>query len=256
MKKILLWTGIVVAVLLLIAVLAVKFYLDGAVKSGVEAVGSELTRVEVKLEKVSLSLWSGSGTINGLVLGNPEGYKTKDAISVGSATLSLQPGSLLSDKIVIRKIEVIAPEITFEGGLTGNNLSKILANLDETTGGSGTSAAAKPAAGKQPGKKLEVDDFLISGAKVQLHVTLPGMNEQSWSGGIKDIHFTNLGTGADGITSAELTKLVLTEIAKEAAKEAEKRGASDLGKNALKDLGRSGSASNTTRGLNDILKKK
>ena len=145
MKKILLWIGIVVAVLLVIAVVAVKLYLDGAIKSGVEMVGSKLTRVEVKLEKVHLSLLSGSGAINGLVVGNPEGYKTTNAISVGSATLSLQPGSLLSDKIVIRKIEVIAPDITFEGGLSGNNLSKILANVNETSrrtwnqGGCGTS---------------------------------------------------------------------------------------------------------------------
>jgi Tfp pilus assembly major pilin PilA len=90
MKKILLWIGIVVAVLLVIAVVAVKLYLDGAIKSGVEMVGSKLTRVEVKLEKVHLSLLSGSGEINGLVVGNPEGYKTTNAISVGSATLSLQ----------------------------------------------------------------------------------------------------------------------------------------------------------------------
>jgi ABC-type antimicrobial peptide transport system permease subunit len=258
MKKILLWIGIVVAVLLVIAVVAVKLYLDGAIKSGVEMVGSKLTRVEVKLEKVHLSLLSGSGEINGLVVGNPEGYKTTNAISVGSATLSLQPGSLLSDKIVIRKIEVIAPEITLVGGLSGNNLSKILANLNETTGGHGTRAAAEPAtdkAEKKANQKLQVDDFLISGAKVHVDVNVPSVGERSSAVAIDDIHLTNLGTGPDGITSAELTKLILAEIEKEAVKAGEK-GASELGRNVLKDLGKSGSGSNLSKGLNELIKKK
>jgi hypothetical protein len=258
MKKILLWIGIIVAVLLVIAVVAVKLFLDGAIKSGVEMEGSKLTRVEVKLEKVHLSLLSGSGAINGLVVSNPEGYKSRNAISVGSATLSLQPGSLFSDKIVIRKIEVIAPDITFEGGLSGNNLSKILANLNETTGGHGTKGAAEPAtdkAEKKPNQKFQVDDFLISGAKVHVDVNVPSVGERSSAVAMDDIHLTNLGTGPDGITSAELTKLVLAEIEKEAVKAGE-RSASDLGRNALKDLGRSGSDSNLTKGIHELIRKK
>jgi len=42
---------------------------------------------------------------------------------------------LLSDKLIIKTINLEAPEITFEGGLSGNNLSKILANLNDTTSG-------------------------------------------------------------------------------------------------------------------------
>jgi uncharacterized protein involved in outer membrane biogenesis len=258
MKKILLWSGVILVALVLIAALATSLFLDKAVKSGVEMVGSKLTRVDVKLEKVSLSLWSGLGAINGLVVGNPEGYKTTNAISVGSATLSLQPASLFSDKIVIRKIEVIAPEITLEGGLGGNNLSKILANLNETTGAHGTRAAAEPAndkVEKKANQKFQVDDFLISGAKVHVDVNVPSVGERSSVVAIDDIHLTNLGTGPDGITSAELTKLILAEIEKEAVKAGEK-AASDLGRNVLKDLGKSGSASNLSKGINESIKKK
>ena len=69
-------------------------------------------KVQVKLDSVNLSLLSGSGKVQGLIVGNPEGFKTPQAISVGAASLALQPASLLADKIVVESINVQAPEIT------------------------------------------------------------------------------------------------------------------------------------------------
>ena len=164
-----------------------------------------MTKVDVTLAGVNISLLSGSGKIKGLVIGNPEGYKTSNSISVGTAALALQPGSLLSDKIVIKSINVEAPEITFEGGLSGNNLSKILANLNESSTGPGSTniSGATPKEEKKAAKKLQVDDFLITGAKVHFNgTTLP----------LPDIHLTGLGQGPDGITPAALIKEVLGQV--------------------------------------------
>lgn len=234
MKKILLRIAVGLIVLLVLGILAVSLFLDGAVKRGVETIGPRLTGVDIKLDNVSLSLLSGSGKIKGLVVGNPKEFKTPEAIHVGSANLALLPGSLLSDKIVIKSIVVEAPEITFEGGFGGNNLSKILANVDSAAGSGSTTMNATPTEQK-PGKKLEVDDFLITGAK--LHVSVTGMGGESLPVPLPDIHLTDLGKGPDGITSAELTKLVLSAIEKAAIKVADQtianlgKGASGLTKN-------------------------
>jgi hypothetical protein len=216
-KKIILRIVIGLVVLLIAAVLVVGLFLDGIVKRGVETVGPKLTKVDIKLHKVGLSLFSGSGKIDGLVVGNPEGFKTPQAIIVGSPSLALSPGSLLSDKIVIKYIKVEAPEITLETGAGGSNLKRILANLDETTGGGGNnaSAAAKPKEAA-PGKKLEVDDFLLTGAK--LHLSLTGVGSATVP--LPEIHLTGLGKGDAGITGAELTKRVLAAIEQAAAKTA------------------------------------
>ena len=256
MKKILLGLAIGVVVLAIVGVLAVTFLLDGTVKRGVETFGPKLTKVDVKLDGVSISILSGSGSIKGLIVGNPEGYKTSQAISVGSATLALKPTSILGEKVVINKIELLSPEITFEGGFGGNNLSKILANLEETTGGTSTNAAAEPDEG--PNQKLQVDDFLIRGAKV--HVSVTGMGGKTLTVPIPDIHLTDLGTGPDGITAAELTKRVIKAIEQGAIKAAD-GVISDLGKQAAeigRDLGKTatGSVTNITGGLKDLLKKK
>ncbi len=256
MKKILIRVAIVVAALVVLGVLAVSLFLDGAVKRGVETFGPQMTKVSVKLDDVSISTLSGSGSIKGLVVGNPEGYKTPHAISVGSATLALKPTSILSDKVVVRKMEVIAPEITFEGGFGGNNLSKILSNLEETTGGSDTNAAAKPDEG--PNQKLQVDEFIIRDAKLLVSIT--GMGGKTVPVVLPAIHLKDLGTGPDGITAAELTKVAIREIRDKAVTAAE--GAmSQLGSAATelgKDLGKNatGTVSNLTGGLKDLLKKK
>src|SRR3970040_1891103 len=114
MKKILIRGLIVVVILIVVAVIGITLFLDGAIKKGVETVGPKITKVDIKLDGVSLSIFSGGGSIKGLVVGNPEGYKTPHAISVGKASLSLKPGSLLSDKIVVNSIRVEAPEIIYE----------------------------------------------------------------------------------------------------------------------------------------------
>ena len=76
MKKIIRLVLIAVVVLALLVVVGVHFFLDGAIKRGVETIGPKLTKTQVTLNNVSLSLLSGSGKMKGLVVGNPEGFKT------------------------------------------------------------------------------------------------------------------------------------------------------------------------------------
>jgi uncharacterized protein involved in outer membrane biogenesis len=254
MKKLLIRISIAVVILLILGVMAVCLSLDSAVKRGIETVGPMLTKVEVKLDSVNLSLLSGGGKIKGLVVGNPAGFKAASAIQVGSASLSLQPGSVFSDKVIIKSINLQAPEITFETDLKGNNLSKILANVQAATGGSDNSN--QNAAGKS-GKKLQVDDFLISGAKV--HVSVTTLGGASATVPLPEIHLTGLGQGPDGITPAELTKVVLQEIEK-AAVQVASTSVADLGKNAAsltKGLGgtATGATDKVTKGLGGLFKK-
>src|SRR6266852_4083053 len=146
MKKIIVRLLMALLVLALLAVVAVHFFLDSAIKRAVETIGPDLTKVQVKLDTVNLMLLSGSGKIRGLVIGNPEGYKSPSAISVGTVSVAIQPASLLGDKIIVESINMQAPEVTFETDLRQNNLKKILSNLEEVTGGG--NAPAQP---KEPG---------------------------------------------------------------------------------------------------------
>ncbi len=126
MKKLIVRVAVVLAVLLIVAVVASFFFLGAIVKKGVETVGPQITKTELKLDGAGLSILSGSGTLKGLFIGNPAGFKTESAIKVGAVSLGVKPGSIFSDKIHVTQVNVKAPEITFEGSLAGNNLSKLL----------------------------------------------------------------------------------------------------------------------------------
>ena len=244
------------AVLAIIAALAVHFFLDGAIKAGVETVGPKLTKVDVKLASASLSIFSGAGAIKGLVVGNPEGFQTPSAIRLGSASLAVQPGSILSDKIIVRSIRVEGPEITMEASLKGSNLGKIQDNLKAATGGDSPAAAPKTDE-KKPGKKLQVDEFLITGGKV--HVSFVGLAGKSVTVPLPEISLKDLGKGPEGITPTELTSQVLSAVLSGSLKASESAVA-DLSKQAL-DLGKDAAkaavdaAGKVTKGIGDLFKK-
>jgi uncharacterized protein involved in outer membrane biogenesis len=210
MKGRIIFVAIVVAIV--IGAIMAALTLDDIVKQGVETIGPKVTKVSVNLESVHIVLLTGSAQVTGLVVGNPEGYKAPQAISAGLAEVGVNPFSILSDKIVIRTIHVISPEITFEGGLSGNNLSKIMDNVEafsKSEAKSSTNAAAPETASKS-GKKIEVDDFLITGAKVHVRLTDFGGKEMTLP--LPDIHLMDLGKDSDGITAADLTRAVLKAI--------------------------------------------
>jgi hypothetical protein len=242
MKKKLLVIAFILLVLIIGVIVMIGFNLDRIVKTTIVTVAPSITKTPVSLDSVKLSLLTGSASLNGLVIGNPDGYKTPFAISVGKAAAGLSPASLLSDKIVVHSVEVRAPEITFEGNPLGdNNLKQLINNLSGPTDPNAT----KTAAGK-PAKKLQVDDFLVTGAKVHASITgldsltsLAGISTNGFTLTIPDIHLSNLGQGPEGITGAELAKMVLNQISAAAIK--------SVGEYAKTNL--SGAAGNL---LNDI----
>jgi len=251
MKKLLLRIALILVVLVVVGVVAVGLSLNTAIKKGVETLGPRIAKVDVKLAGVDLSLFSGNGSISGLVIGNPEGYKTPHAISVGSTRVSVSPGSVLSDKIVVKSIRVEAPEITFEVGPGGSNLQQIQANLASTMGAGGSTG--QPAAtGKQPGKKLQVDEVIITGGKITLGAALLGGTIAEAS--LPEIRLKDLGTGPEGITGADLGNRLLSVIMDGAIKIAgdqlSKAGKDALNKTANEATGKA------TKALGDLFNKK
>ena len=254
MKKFLLRFLFAILVLAILGLVGVGLFLDSAVKKGVETVGPMITGVPIRLDSVKLSLFSGSGKIQGFVLGNPQGYNSPSSISIAEASLGISPGSLLSDKIVIKSINVQAPEITFETDLKGNNLSKILAKLQDSNGTNKTATTSE----SKPQKKLEVDDFVLNGAKMRVLVTpLNG----SATVPCPPVHLTDLGKSNDGITPAELAEVVLKAVC-DAAAQASQTAIADIQKGGIHMSGDVGTivtnstVDSVTKGLSDMLKKK
>lgn len=250
MKKRLFQAFFGVVVLLIIAGVAGYFFLGSIVKRGVEKVGPSVTKVRVTLDLATLSLFSGSGELKGLTVGNPEGYKTPSAIKVGAVSIVVVPRSVFANKVVARSIKLNAPEITLEGDLAGNNLSKILANVRAASSTETKAPGSKERSGGS--KNIQVDEFVLTGAKLNVNTSL--MKGQAATVSLPDIRLTGLGQGPQGITAAELTELVLKEILEKATQAAAARLGSGISESV-----KEGAAKQTEKlkeGLGGLLKKK
>jgi uncharacterized protein involved in outer membrane biogenesis len=234
MKRLVLGLAVGLIALVIVGVLAATFYLDSLAKRSVERVGSDVTKVDVRVSGASLGVLSGRGELRGLNVANPEGFQTPAAVVAESVTVEVQPRSILADKLIIPSVRIVAPEVTFEAGLAGNNLSKLLENMRGTG----------PPQDQASHRKLQVDDLLVSGGRINLTVTVLG--QRSATVPLPDIHLTQLGQGPDGITSAELSERLLVVLLETAIRTA----TAELAKGKVPTLDK------VPEGIGDLFRKK
>lgn len=249
MKKLIVRILLGLVIGLVVLVVLGFLFLGSIIKAGVEKVGPMVTKAPVKLDSANVSVFSGRGELKGFVLGNPAGYKTPDAIKVATIAIAIAPGSVLKEKKHIRSIKVEGPELTYETDLKGSNLGKILDNV----GGSAEQEEKVPAPDRKKGEtRLQVDEFVITGAKVHINASLLGSGTLT----LPEIRLTDLGSGPEGITPAELSKKVLTVVLNETTKAIAANagklleGGKALGTGAVDQLKKGGS------GIGDLFKKK
>lgn len=253
MKKIVVIVGTLL-LLLIVVIVVVAMSLDRIVKAGVERVAPGITQTSVTLDGVSLSPISGGASLKGLSVGNPGGYSSAQAIRVGRAAVKIVPASILGDKVVIHSVEVREPEITFEGNPLGeNNLKKILDNVSAQA--ASQTPATNKAAVKSNGKKLQVDDFLITGAKVHAQIKTPILTKEVTLT-IPDIHFSNLGQGPEGITAAELSQKILSQVTTSTITSLAEN-VTGLGKDVINGAGKTAvdAVNKIGKGIGDLFKK-
>lgn len=256
MKKIIIRLAVIL-VLLLLAVLVIGFLsLNSIIKKGVETVGPQVTKVEVRLGSAKLLPFSGSGQLSELFVGNPAGFKTSSAIKMSEIAVSLKPASLFSDTVVIDELKIQAPEITFEGSLSGSNLSQIMNNIE----GSATNET-QPKSEKKSEKKFLVKDVVIQGGKINLSATLLGGKAMTVP--LPEVHLQNIGTGGSGVSAAELAKQIMVPVLASVTKvvsgaignigqEVKElgKGVKEVGKGATEQIDKA------AKGLKDLFKRK
>jgi hypothetical protein len=204
MKKILLWSLGGLLVLGVVGFVILLNSLGPVVKTAVNSFGPKLTGTKVELADAKISPFSGSGTLTGLTVANPPGWKKEHAFTLGKITLALDPKSLAGDHIVINELIIDAPVFAYETKLTDSNIAQLLANVEKFAGS--PEAAAKDPSGKP--LKFEVKKFRLTNAKVALGVvgiTTPEVP-------MPDIAMDNLGTKEGGIEPAQLFGAVLKNI--------------------------------------------
>lgn len=192
---------VLLAVLVVVGVAAFFVFsnpLGRLVKLAVEEFGPKMTQADVRVGRVVISATDGNGSISGLKLGNPKGFKTDYALKADRIELSVEPSSLAQDVIVIHKIQLDGPHIIYEKGDNGTNFDAIQRNVEQYLGTSGKSDD------KSGGKKMIIESFVVRNAKINYN----GLSDVD----LPDIELHDIGKKTGGVSSSNLAKAIISEL--------------------------------------------
>ncbi len=209
----------------LILVIAAAWYftpsLETIVKKVVNKYGSEITGTEVNLQGFKLSLTKGEGEISEITVANPKNYSAPYIFSLGDIFVKVDLKSLTTDTIIIDKIAINKPIITYEMlSLTQNNISQIQKNIAANT----ASAEAKPAqtedtASKDEAssKKVIIKELVVEGGEIQAVANING-KANSLTVPLPKIVMKNIGEEKKGESIASSISKILNNILTTASK--------------------------------------
>lgn len=216
---------ILIGVVALLVIVGVGAYyllsnLDGYVKSAIEKYGTEATQADVKVGGVKIGLRDGSGQITNLTLGNPKGFSSPNAFTLGEVKVVIDPASVTGDVIHIKEIVIDKPQVTYEPNLGGGgNLETIQKNVSAYAAKMG---GGKPAAASEPKseKKLIIDRVSIRGGQVTLSNEALSRTTGNASVGLPAINLHDIGKAKGGATPAEVTSEILGALSQQATRAA------------------------------------
>ena len=205
MKKLLVVVGVLL-LLLVIGFFVFASQLGSIVKSGVNRMGPQITQSKVELSDAQISPFSGQGTLTNLVIGNPQGWQSSNAFTLGQISLHVEPRSLTGEHIVVNSIVIDRPEITYETRLTSSNLQDLMRNIQNAAGGEtkGTTKDGKAV-------KIEVKNFELRNARI----TVMGAG-QTATIDMPPLTLQNLGSNEGGLTPEQLSVAVMKEVTAQA----------------------------------------
>ena len=178
MKKTLIGIGITLLVLIIIAFIAVTFFAGSIIKSSVEKIAPGILGVPVTVEDIDVRIFGGKVKVQGLIVGNPEKFKSDYLFSLGELSIDIDMGSLSTDTIIVNEVLITAPKISYEMALGSSNIGALLDNLakeEEEEEEEEKEEEEKPIdPDAAPAKKVIIKKILLTDGKVSINVAALG----------------------------------------------------------------------------------
>ncbi|HSR49255.1 MAG TPA: hypothetical protein VLV83_00420 [Acidobacteriota bacterium] len=208
MKKVI----IIVAAVLLLAFLAVGFFIDSIAASAIENQGSKALGVGVHAGSVDVGILSGGFSLSGLEIDNPEGFQSPHVARVGNLELNVSLGTLMDDKIVAPRLYLSDIEIWLEGARGRTNVQTIQENLRKNRSQDDSSAGGS-------GKRFVIEKVLVE--RITATINMPPL-AKDLKIEIPQVELDNVGGGPDGegVSQSQLMQQILNRIAQRAQQEA------------------------------------
>jgi hypothetical protein len=196
-----LWSSAAAVALIVGAFATYRWYggMDEAVRRALHHYGREMTQASVQVGAVQINPIDGRGEIRQLHIGNPPGFRTPYAARVEQIELQLDVRTLAEQVIVIRKLVVVAPDISYEKGEAQTNFEALQKNILAYLPPAQRDATARP-------RKFIVEEFALVGAKA--NAVAPFIAGAPVRVVLPDIRMRNIGKAQGGVTAGELGAVI------------------------------------------------
>lgn len=213
MKKILIIAGVVVIVLIAVAVIFLFSNLNSLVAKAIEKHGSDATQTNVSVSGVDISLREGRGSIKGLQVASPDGFKARNAFSLDDITVDIDIKSVRQDPIVIDEIRIQAPIVNAEIMETGaSNIDELRKRVQAYTGG--TTGESGESSGEA--KRIRIKKFVFEKGRVDVDASALGLEKRTIA--LPEIRLNDVG-GTSGAPPDEIARIILTTVVKKVTSE-------------------------------------
>ena len=186
----------------LLLLLVAGLMIDSIVRTAVEEGTTRAMGVPVTLDSATVK-FSGSLAMEGLTIGNPEGFQEPSACAFQRFDGSIRVMSLNEEVIEIPELRVIKPEMTIEFIGTKNNWSVLMENLDSDPD-------------KKSDKKFRIDLIRVEAATIRFRSDI--LTDGAKSLTLPTIELRNVGTSEDAATMTEVLTMLLQAMREEALK--------------------------------------
>lgn len=199
--------ALVLLVLLVAAGYAAYRSIDVLVVYAFEHYGPQVLGVPVKVHGAHISVFDGSGRVEGIDIGNAPGYAATQAARVGEIRVALEPLTLRGPVVRVHELAVANAAITYERGDGPANLDVIRRHIRAYVDGQGASSGASRDAGAPaPRHRYILDRITIRG--VEVTVTHPALHGQGITFELPEVELTDVGKSRGGATAGEVADAV------------------------------------------------
>lgn len=225
MKKLIkytVYTILSLVALLLLAVLTIPLWIGSMARPVINKSVPLITKTHFNIAHLSLNPYTGRFQLGGFVLGNPEGYDEKTAVSLGNLVFDVAMTTLGDEYVHIEEVVVEDVFVSYvKGGQYDvDNFTQIQYNvagskeeyeeakkrsaLAETEAGEEVLEESEEAVEEVSERKFVIDRLVIKGIKLKYGpITIPVP---------VDIELKDLGKKSDGMTLAELVEEIWKAI--------------------------------------------
>ncbi|MBX3353241.1 MAG: hypothetical protein KF684_09925 [Phycisphaeraceae bacterium] len=192
--------------LVLVSALLFVVLIDGIAKRGIERGGTYALAVPTTLDSASVGLMSGSFSMAGLEVKNPEGFTAPHFLKLGDGSVNVTLGSLTKDVVELPTLTLsgIDMYLVKEGGKA--NYQVIMDNLKRFE----TEEKQKPAT--DDGKKFVIRRVELNDVTVRATVLPIGGAANTVDVKIPQIVLNDVGSGGKSVSMAQIMDIVIKAV--------------------------------------------